>query len=59
VFARALFAGELFDEAETLEEMFAPGPVPFYGRGVEVDDRRGGESVGHPGQLPGYNSRLV
>jgi D-alanyl-D-alanine carboxypeptidase len=58
VFARALFAGELFAEAGTLEEMLAPGPVPYYGLGVELVDPQGGDTVGHPGQLPGYNSRL-
>jgi D-alanyl-D-alanine carboxypeptidase len=59
VFARALFTGELFDQPDTLEQMLTPGPVPFFGLGVELGDRQGRDTVGHPGQLPGYNSRLA
>jgi D-alanyl-D-alanine carboxypeptidase len=60
VFARALFTGELFDQTDTLDQMLTPGPVPFYGLGVELGDRQIGQAmVGHPGQLPGYNSRLA
>lgn len=58
VFARALFAGELFHDDATLEAMLQPGPNRGYGLGVELGSGSGGATVGHNGSLTGYNSQL-
>lgn len=59
VFARALFAGELFDDDATLDMMLEPGQLGAgtddrYGLGVGLED----EVMGHDGVTVGYTSFL-
>ena len=58
-FARALFAGGLFDDEATLPTMLEPGPLGAgtddqYGLGVGLE----GEVMGHDGAIAGYTSYL-
>jgi len=53
-FARGLFAGELFDDPETLVTMTTPAPTSPYGLGVFISD----DYIGHPGWIAGFRSAL-
>jgi D-alanyl-D-alanine carboxypeptidase len=53
-FARGLFGGELFDDAETLVAMTTPAPNSPYGLGVFISD----DTIGHPGGIAGFRSAL-
>lgn len=53
-FARGLFAGELFDDPETLVAMTTPAPSSPYGLGVFINDNY----IGHPGWIAGFRSAL-
>jgi D-alanyl-D-alanine carboxypeptidase len=64
VFARALFTGELFDEAETLDAMLdassesqdaaSQGDWPLTGLGVEIR----GDTYGKAGDILGYSAQV-
>jgi len=53
-FARGLFAGELFDNPETLVLMTMPAPNSPYGLGVFISE----DYIGHPGFIAGFRSAL-
>ena len=54
IFTRGLFAGELFDDPETLVAMTTPAPNSPYGLGVFISD----DYIGHPGWISGFRSAL-
>jgi D-alanyl-D-alanine carboxypeptidase len=53
-FARGLFAGELFDNRETLVLMTMPAPNTPYALGVFISE----DYIGHPGGIAGFRSAL-
>jgi len=53
-FARALFAGELFDDPETLVAMTTPAPNSPYGLGLFIND----DYIRHLGWIAGFRSVL-
>jgi D-alanyl-D-alanine carboxypeptidase len=54
VFARALFTGELFDEAATLDAMLETSKSPDSGLGVEIR----GDTYGKAGDILGYSAQV-